>query len=90
MEDYGKKFKATAVVSDGYGDLYYEGTFNSYTEAMGKILELLPGLLRYDIKEVMNGRYLNSFKSYGEAVEERDRLARLGYKNLTITMEYYS
>lgn len=52
MEDYGKKFKATAVVSDGYGDLYYEGTFNSYTEAMGKILELLPGLLRYDIKEV--------------------------------------
>lgn len=38
----------------------------------------------------MNGRYLNSFKSYGEAVEERDRLARLGYKNLTITMEYYS
>lgn len=44
--------------------------------------------MQYVLK--MNGRYLNSFRTYGEAVEERDRLERLGYKNLTITAEYYS
>ena len=36
-----------------------------------------------------DGRYMNSFRDYGQARELRDQLQRQGYRNVVIEVQYY-